>query len=205
MRTIFVLIVLGCLASDLCDARSRSKKEKPPRRRCDRRKRSLSGDDYQLGGLLSDPDLIKSLIPKNLGELFDLAEEIVPGMKALQAPIEKTWKLLHPILKDLPGVAKKLTPTFIEIRKALQGDDDISDEQFAKWGKALVKDGRPFAKKAIDNFIEAPLEEIIKKLEDSGVVKKIKEFLSEEHKKMLDEALDWTKKIVDIVLKIKKA
>ena len=33
----------------------------------------------------------------------------------------------------------------------------------------------------------------------------IKEFLSEEHKKMLDEALDWTKKIVDIVLKIKKA
>ena len=98
MRTIFVLIVLGCLASDLCDARSRSKKEKPPRRRCDRRKRSLSGDDYQLGGLLSDPDLIKSLIPKNLGELFDLAEEIVPGMKALQAPVEKTWSLLQPVL-----------------------------------------------------------------------------------------------------------
>ena len=48
--------------------------------------------------------------------------------------------------QDLPGVAEKLTPTFIEIRKALQGDGDISDEQFAKWGKALVKDGRPFAK-----------------------------------------------------------
>ena len=105
MRTIFVLIVLGCLASDLCDARGRNTKKnlhlRDERRRggCDRRKRSVSGDDYQLGGLLSDPDLIKSLIPKNLGELFDLAEEIVPGMKALQAPIEKTWKLLHPILK----------------------------------------------------------------------------------------------------------
>jgi len=192
MKTICVLVLVACLASDLCNAKKTSgKKEK-------------DGEDYQLGGLLSDPDLIKSLIPKNMGELFDLAEEIVPGMKALQAPIEKTWKLLHPVLKDLPGVAEKLTPTFIEIRKALQGDGDISDEQFAKWGKALVKDGRPFAKKAIDNFIEAPLEEIIKKLEESGVVKKIKEFLSEQHKKMLDEALDWTKKIVDIVLKIKK-
>ena len=41
---------------------------------------------------------------------------------------------------------EKLTPTLIEIRKALQGDSDISDEQFAKWGKVLVKDGRSFAK-----------------------------------------------------------
>jgi len=197
MKTIFVLVLVACLASDLCNAKSNKKDS-------GKIKKEKDGEDYQLGGLLSDPDLIKSLIPKNMGELFDLAEEIVPGMKALQAPIEKTWKLLHPVLKDLPGVAEKLTPTFIEIRKALQGDGDISDEQFAKWGKALVKDGRPFAKKAIDNFIEAPLEEIIKKLEESGVVKKIKEFLSEQHKKMLDEALDWTKKIVDIVLKIKK-
>ena len=113
-----------------------------------------------LGGLLGDPELIKSLIPKNMGELFDLAEEIVPGMKGLQAPIEKTWSLLHPVLKvnlafnppqkyifqDLPDIAEKVSPTLIEIRKALQADGDISDEQFGKWGKALVQDGRPFAK-----------------------------------------------------------
>ena len=33
--------------------------------------------------------------------------------------------------------------------------------------------GKLDLRKAIDNFIEAPLEEIIKKLEDSGVVKKV--------------------------------
>ena len=33
--------------------------------------------------------------------------------------------------------------------------------------------GKLDLRKAIDNFIEAPLEEIIKKLEESGVVKKV--------------------------------
>ena len=92
MKTICVLVLVACLASDLCNAKSNKKKS-------GKIKKEKDGEDYQLGGLLSDPDLIKSLIPKNMGELFDLAEEIVPGMKALQAPIEKTWKLLHPVLK----------------------------------------------------------------------------------------------------------
>merc|ERR1712179_903318 len=197
MKAIFVLVLVACFAFDLCNANKKRKKmfRKP-----------MDGDDYQLlGGLLGDPELIKSLIPKNMDELFELLESFVPGMRQLQAPIQKTWSLLHPVLKDLPDVAEKVSPTLIEIRKALQADEDISDEQFAKWGKALVKDGRPFAKKAIDNFIEAPLEEIINKLESTGVVDKIKEFLGEEHKKMLDEAVDWSKKIIDVVLKIKKA
>merc|ERR1712179_491140 len=179
MKAIFVLVLVACFAFDLCNANKKRKKmfRKP-----------MDGDDYQLlGGMLGDPELIKSLIPKNMGELFDLDEEIVPGMK------------------DLPDVAEKVSPTLIEIRKALQADGDISDEQFGKWGKALVQDGRPFAKKAIDNFIEAPLEEIINKLESTGVVDKIKEFLGEEHKKMLDEAIGWCKKIVAVVLKIKNA
>ena len=58
-------------------------------------------------------------------------------------------------------------------------------------------------RKAIDNFIEAPLEDIIKAKDI--IVPKIKEFLGEEHKRMLDEAVAWCKKIVDVVLKIKKA
>ena len=203
MKTFFVLVVVVCLASDFCDAAKKSKKKSVKKKK----NGDYNGEDYGLiGELLGDPSLIKALIPKNLGELFDIAEEIVPGMKDLQAPIEKSWKLLHPVLKvdlafwqpqatllkniffqDLPDVVEKLTPTLIEIRKALQGDGDISDEQFAKWGKALVKDGRSFAKwvaflqtlenlvfrKAIDNFIEAPIEEIIKKLEKSGVVDKV--------------------------------
>ena len=98
-----------------------------------------------------------------------MAEEIVPGMKALQAPVEKTWSLLQPVLlvnklsaryrldygankyktyifQELPDVAEKVTPTLIEIRKEVQGDAEISDEKFVKWGKSLVSEGRPFAK-----------------------------------------------------------
>merc|ERR1719341_1444698 len=203
MKAIFVLVLVACLASDLCKAANNADGlGLGVGRRVGWKDR---GDDYQLGGLLGDPDLIKSLIPKNMDELFELLESFVPGMRQLQAPIQKTWSLLHPVLKDLPDVAEKVLPTLIEIRKALQADEDISDEQFAKWGTALVKDGRPFAKKAIDNFIEAPIEDIIKGFEDSGVVDKIKEFLGEEHKRMLDEAVDWSKKIVDVVLKIKKS
>ena len=176
MKTIPVLVLLACIASDLCNAcninvnvvKARCKGKGNPEA-CARklaRKLKEDGEDYGLiGDALADPGLLKALIPKNLGELFDLAEEIVPGMKGLQAPVQETWKLLHPVLKvnliafgiiiiqpknnifqELPAVERKLAPTLIEIRKALQGDDEISDRQFAKWGKALVKHGRPFAK-----------------------------------------------------------
>ena len=58
------------------------------------------GEDFNIiSDLLEDPDLVKSLIPQNTDEFFAIAEEIVPGMKDLQAPIEKSWKLLHPVLK----------------------------------------------------------------------------------------------------------
>ena len=48
--------------------------------------------------------------------------------------------------QELPEVAEKLTPTLIEIRKDLQGDAEISDEKFSKWGRSLVTEGKPFAK-----------------------------------------------------------
>merc|ERR1719175_360080 len=136
--------------------------------------------DFSLiSDLLEDSDLVRSLIPKNTEEFFDMAEEIVPGMKALQAPAEKTWSLLQPALLELPDVAEKVTPTLIEIRKEVQGDVKISDKKFLKWGKSLVSEGRPFAKKALDNFVAAPLEDIAKKLGASSAVSKIKEFLGE--------------------------
>ena len=96
MKTIFVLILIFCLASDFCDAAKKAKKKSVKKKK----NGDYNGEDYGLiGELLGDPSLIKALIPKNLGELFDIAEEIVPGMKDLQAPIEKSWKLLHPVLK----------------------------------------------------------------------------------------------------------
>merc|ERR1711974_152397 len=61
--------------------------------------------DFSLiSDFLEDPDLVRSLIPKDTDEFFDIAEEIVPGMKALQAPVEETWSLLQPVLLELPDV-----------------------------------------------------------------------------------------------------
>ena len=67
-----------------------------------RKKINHSGKKEQdfslISDLLEDSDLVRSLIPKNTDEFFDIAEEIVPGMKALQAPVEETWLLLQPVL-----------------------------------------------------------------------------------------------------------
>ena len=55
MNAIFVLVLVACLPSDLCNA-------KPPKK--GKKKSGIEkkdvGDDYQLGGLLADPDLINS-------------------------------------------------------------------------------------------------------------------------------------------------
>ena len=50
MKAIFVLVLVACFASDLCNANKKRKKN--------RGRREKDGDDYQLlGGLLGDPDL----------------------------------------------------------------------------------------------------------------------------------------------------
>ena len=57
------------------------------------------GQDFNLiVDLLDDPDLVKSLIPKNTDEFFAIAEEVVPGMMDLQKPVEDTWLLLQRVL-----------------------------------------------------------------------------------------------------------
>ena len=57
------------------------------------------GQDYSIiSDLLGDSGLVKSMIPQSLDEVFDLADGIVPGMKALQEPLNKTWSLLKPVL-----------------------------------------------------------------------------------------------------------
>merc|ERR1712032_1472947 len=151
MKIFFVLIVVVCLASDFCDAAKKAKKKSG------KEKKEKNGEDYGLiGELLGDPSLIKALIPKNLGELFDIAEEIVPGMKDLQAPIEKSWKLLHPVLKDLPDVVEKLTPTLIEIRKALQGDGDISDEHLPNGGRLWSRTEDLLPRKRLTTSLRLP-------------------------------------------------
>ena len=87
MKTLIVLVFVASLASDLCNARimRRINKKKP-----EKRKKEKDG---------GDKEVIKSPIPKNLGELFDLAKQIVPGTEDLQTRNEKSWKLLHSVLK----------------------------------------------------------------------------------------------------------
>ena len=49
-------------------------------------------------------------------------------------------------LQDLPEFLEKMSPTLIEMGKALRGTEEISDEHLVKWVKALEKEGRGFAK-----------------------------------------------------------
>ena len=50
--------------------------------------------------VLENPDMVKkSVVPKDMEALFDIADSIIPGAKALKDPIEKTVHHLIPILK----------------------------------------------------------------------------------------------------------
>ena len=49
-------------------------------------------------------------------------------------------------LQDLPEFLEKMSPTLIEMGKALRGTEEISDEHMIKWGKAIDKMAKVFAK-----------------------------------------------------------
>ena len=49
-------------------------------------------------------------------------------------------------LQDLPDFLEKMSPTMIEMGKALRGTEEISDEHLIKWGKAIDKMAKVFAK-----------------------------------------------------------
>ena len=49
-------------------------------------------------------------------------------------------------LQDLPDFLEKMSPTMIEMGKALRGTEEISDEHLIKWGSAIQKGTKVFAK-----------------------------------------------------------
>ena len=54
----------------------------------------------QLVEILKNPDIVKSLlVPKDMGVLFDIVDQAIPGAKELKNPIEETMHHLIPILK----------------------------------------------------------------------------------------------------------
>ena len=158
MNSFLVLVVLACLALDLGDAETTEKKDK------EANKTTGGGGDSIVSDLLGSPEMIQSVMPKNMDEIFDMLEKFVPGMKQLQPLLEKTWKLMDPVMKvfslqnkkehhiiaqhskEWPAVSQKMLPTLMEIFKSLQKDEKVTDEQYAKWGKALIKDNRKFFK-----------------------------------------------------------
>ena len=94
MKSFLVLVVLACLALDLGDAETTEKKDK------EGNNSTASGsDDSIVSDLLGSPEMIQSVMPKNMDEIFDMLEKFVPGMKQLQPLLEKTWKLMDPVVK----------------------------------------------------------------------------------------------------------
>ena len=100
--------------------------------------------------------------PKKSEKLLDLFDKIGPGMKdqfLALGEILKAFKVLNrkpqnnlyayhiqQKLQDLPEFLEKMSPTLIEMGKALRGTEEISDEHLIKWVKALDMEGREFAK-----------------------------------------------------------
>ena len=93
MKSFLVLVVLACLALDLGDAETTEKKDK------EENKSTGGGGDSIVSDLLGSPEIIQSVMPKNMDEIFDMLEKFVPGMKQLQPLLEKTWKLMDPVVK----------------------------------------------------------------------------------------------------------
>ena len=98
MRIFLVLVVIACLALDLGDAETTEKKEKEANKTTGGGGASGT-DDSIVSDLLGSPEMIQSVMPKNMDEIFDMLEKFVPGMKQLQPLLEKTWKLMDPVIK----------------------------------------------------------------------------------------------------------
>ena len=98
MKSFLVLVVLACLALDLGDAETTEKKDKEANNSTGGGGASGANDSI-VSDLLGSPDMIQSVMPKNMDEIFDMLEKFVPGMKQLQPLLEKTWKLMDPVMK----------------------------------------------------------------------------------------------------------
>ena len=98
MRIFLVLAVLACLTLDLGDAETTEEKDKEANKTTGGGGASGANDSI-VSDLLGSPEMIQSVMPKNMDEIFDMLEKFVPGMKQLQPLLEKTWKLMDPVMK----------------------------------------------------------------------------------------------------------
>merc|ERR1719244_637338 len=167
---------------------------------------SPTGGDYSmLDELLKDTELIKGFIPKTADELFDLLEKIVPGFKEMQKPIIDTLNTFWPVMKKGPDVLIKLVPTLKEMINAVEGGKDIPDDDFAKWGKSLMKTGGELAKESIGALKSSPFGELKDKFKALGLAEKLSKLMPAEWKTQIGEGVEFVTKYLEFTAELAKA
>eukprot|EP00091_Calanus_sinicus_P023790 TRINITY_DN8232_c0_g1_i1.p2 TRINITY_DN8232_c0_g1~~TRINITY_DN8232_c0_g1_i1.p2 ORF type:complete len:213 (+),score=62.96 TRINITY_DN8232_c0_g1_i1:79-717(+) len=154
------------------------------------------GEDYNLlGGVLSDPNIIKAMLPKTFVELFDLAEMLLPGMKTIQDPLIKTITNMWPVLDKAPGALEEMAPTFKEIISDVK-TQDASDEDFIRWGKSLLDSGGELLRDWMKASEASPISELIKTVHELKLVDKIKSFLEGDQLATFLHVVSWVNRMV---------
>ena len=101
-------------------------------------------------------------IARTVDEAFDMAELIVPGVKKMQAPLVETFNKFKPILKKCPEVVKAMAPTLMEIGSEIAGGKEPTDENYIKWGGALMETGGEHLVDLVKALKASPIKKLVK-------------------------------------------
>ena len=72
---------------------------------------------------------------------------------------------MWPVIKKDPDITKKHMDSWKEIIHAVLKDEKITDAEYAKWGRSLLKLSGPHFNNGIKAIKESPVKELIKKIE----------------------------------------
>jgi hypothetical protein len=109
--------------------------------------------------------LFQNLMPTSNDESFDLMDKLVPGMKNLQNPLVETLRNMWPIIKKDADIIEEQIDTWKEIVDAVLNNEKITDKEYAKWGKSLLKLSGPHINNGIKAIKKSPVKELIEQIE----------------------------------------
>ena len=101
-------------------------------------------------------------IPRSLDEAFDAAELVVPGVKKMQAPLIETNNNFVPAVLKSPEVLKAMAPTLMEIGSEIAGGKEPTDENYIKWGGALMETGGEHLVDLVKALKASPIKKLVK-------------------------------------------
>ena len=128
---------------------------------------------------------------KSSDELFELLNIIVPGVRDLQQPLDKTLTKIWPLIKKDIKIVKKQMSTIKDIVTAINDNEEIDDEEFAKWGKSLLKSGGPHYKKWVKALQSSPLQDLVNKIQLLNL-DNLEEILDGNQMEVVKEIVAWT-------------